>query len=112
MVNIRHLKHVIREQMVKPSGLCNKLPYSSGENLPKPQILLRQSLATVRRPTLNEMSSGHKVIPSCVRIRSMYFFLGPYYNEKGTQMLPLLFSWKCSYIAQTVHRQLCLDHTL
>ena len=57
-----------------------------------PQILLRQSLVTVRRPALNEMSSGRKVIPSWARTRLMYlFFLGPYHNEKGTQMLPFFF---------------------
>ena len=42
-----------------------------------PHILLRQSLATVQRPALNEMSSGRKVIPSWARTRSMclVFFL-------------------------------------
>ena len=60
---------------VKPSGLCNKLLYSSIWGLGKfPHILLRQSLATVRRPALNEMSSGHNVIPSWTRTRSMYLF--------------------------------------
>ena len=38
-----------------------------------PQILLRQSYATVRRLALNEISSGHIVIPSWVRTRVMQF---------------------------------------
>ena len=48
-------------------------------------ILLRKSLATVRRPALNEMAYGRKLIPSWARTRSMYlFFIGPSHNEKGT----------------------------
>ena len=58
-----------------------------------PPDIVWQSLATVRRPALNEMSSGHKVITSWVRTRLiLILFLGPYHTEKGIQMLPFLFS--------------------
>ena len=46
------------------SGVCANFP----------RILLRQSFATARRHALNEMSSGHKVILSWARTRSMYLF--------------------------------------
>ena len=80
--------------MVKFYGLCNQLLYSYIWILGKiPQTLMKKSLATVRHPALNEMSSGHNVIPSWTRTRSMYlFFIGPYHNEKDTKMLPFLFS--------------------
>ena len=99
MVNIKHLKPVVREQMVKSSGFCNKLLYSSIWGLAKfPHMLLRQSLATVRRPTLNEMSSGHKVIPSFVRTRSMYLFF--FFVRITLKRVPRCFHF---YFHESVH---------
>ena len=64
MVYIRHIKPVFREQMVKPSGLCNSVWANFSQ-------IFRQSLATVRHP------SGYEVNPSWVRTYTcnVFFFL-------------------------------------